>query len=70
VFYAKGESPSEDDFVIMEWAIEAENFYRVPPELLQDDSLYTIRIDYVMADSQTVTVRGTDLAVAEASINI
>lgn len=70
LFYATGENPDPSAFVAMEWAIEAENFYRVPPEMLQDDGLFTIRIDYAMAESQTVVVKGTDLAVAEASITI
>ena len=58
------------DFTPFEWAIEAENFYKVPPEMLQDDATFEIRIEYEFSQFQTVLVTGSDLAVADASINI
>ena len=57
----------ESEFTSLSWAIEAENFYSVPANILQDDSPYTIRIDYAQSASQTLVLNGTDLAIPEAS---
>lgn len=60
----------QQSFTPFIWAIEAENFFTIPPPILTDTATYKIRIEYDFASTQTVEVKGTDLAIAETLITI
>lgn len=46
----------------MVWATEAENFFKVPENVLKDSSRYEIRVLYGDGSIQSATVRGSDLS--------
>lgn len=50
------------------WATEAENFFKVPAALLQDDREYEMQIVLPSGPRYTATVRGSDLAEEKAII--
>lgn len=70
LYYQKGIDPVPSGYMPMDWAVEAENFYKVPAEILQDEGTYTLRIDYAFSASQTVVVKGSDLSAAETTISL
>ncbi|MBN2717787.1 MAG: hypothetical protein JXX14_18200 [Deltaproteobacteria bacterium] len=62
---------AESGYVPLAWAAEgdiyyAENFYVVPPEILQDAATYTIRINYALSEPHIISCKGSDLAIPEA----
>jgi len=61
-------SSSDTTWIDLPWATEAENFFKVPPEVLQDTSFYRFRADYSDGSSQSATARGTALAVPMDSL--
>ncbi|MBN2342608.1 MAG: hypothetical protein JXX29_19615 [Deltaproteobacteria bacterium] len=61
---------ADTSFTPLPWATEAENFYSVPPEILQDDTPYIFRVSYDSADTQDVTISGSALAAAETTIEL
>jgi expansin (peptidoglycan-binding protein) len=65
--YRKVQSP-DTSWSDMAWATEAENFFKVPVDVLQDTSIYQFHADYSDGSSQSATARGTALAVAQDSL--
>ena len=65
--YRKVQSP-DTSWSDMAWAIEAENFFKVPVDVLQDTSFYQFRAEYSDGSSQSASARGTALAVAQDSL--
>ncbi len=61
-------SSSDTSWSDMVWATEAENFFKVPVDVLQDTSPYQFRAAYSDGSSQSATARGTALAVAQDSL--
>ncbi|MBN2803278.1 MAG: hypothetical protein JXR91_09300 [Deltaproteobacteria bacterium] len=57
-------------FIPLDWAKEAENFYTVPQAILQDSSNYTLKVEYDLAPSTEIAVKGSDLSVAESIIEL
>ncbi|HXP91471.1 MAG TPA: hypothetical protein VN931_11150 [Fibrobacteria bacterium] len=61
-------SATDTSWSDMAWATEAENFFKVPVDVLQDTTFYQFRAGYSDGSSQSATARGTALAVAGDSI--
>lgn len=55
------------DWIPFAWAIEAENFFKVPPSILDADDSVSIRVVYAMANSDTLRLPGRFLAHADTA---
>lgn len=61
-------SAKESEWRVLEWAIEAENFMRVPTEALQDTSIWEVEVQWLLDGSwATLQVKGTDFSIEKAS---
>lgn len=60
----------ETVFTPMEWAIEAENFFSVPPDILQDESQYNLRVEYQFSEPQTISIAGNALSNAQSMFEL
>jgi len=54
----------------LEWATEAENFFSVPANILQDSSEYEIRVSYRFSEGEIWKLKGTDLNKPEVSYRL
>lgn len=54
----------------LEWATEAENYFSVPANILQDSSEYEIRVSYRFSEGEIWKLKGTDLNKPEVSYRL
>lgn len=57
-----------NDAHVLEMVVGTENFWTVPPEVLQTDNEYTLTVVYRSGEPDTWLLKGSDLAVEEANI--
>jgi hypothetical protein len=55
-------------WISLAWAAEAENFFKVPPEVLQDTGNYDLQVLFQNGPGYAVEVEGRSLAVEKSSI--
>lgn len=48
-------------WISLPWATEAENFFKVPQDVLKNEAIYQLRVVYRMSESDTMEVLGVDL---------
>jgi hypothetical protein len=54
------------EWQILKWATEAENFFKLPEELLQDSGEWDIEVKWSTGSSSTLTITGNKLSVEDA----
>ncbi len=54
------------EWKIIEWATEAENFLRMPVELIQDSGEWEMEVDWNTGSKSTLRITGNKLSVADA----
>lgn len=57
------------EWQVIEWATEAENFLRIPVEILQDSGEWEIEVDWNTGSKSTIRIVGNKLSVADAEYN-
>lgn len=57
-----------NDVRVLEMVVGTENFWTVPPEVLQTDDEYTVTVEYRSGKPDTWLLKGSDLAVEEANL--
>jgi len=63
-------SMADSSLTELQWATEAENFFRVPTSILKDSSKYEIRVSYRFSEGQIWKLKGTDLSKSEGSYHL
>lgn len=63
-------SMGDGPWIDLPWAAEAENFFKVPPALLQDGRIYDLEITVSTGRSYRAALKGTDLAVEKSNLSL
>jgi len=65
--WRKAEAPESGPWTEASWAAEAENFYRLPSEILQDTALYEWRVEMPSGREYRLKLKGAELAEPSAN---
>lgn len=57
-----------NDAYVLEMVVGTENFWTVPPEVLQTDNEYTLTVTYRSGEPDTWLLKGSELSVGEANL--
>lgn len=57
-----------NDMHVLEMVVGTENFWTVPPEVLQTDNEYTLTVTYRSGEPDTWLLKGSELSVGEANL--
>lgn len=57
-----------NDAHVLEMVVGTENFWTVPPEVLQTDNEYTLTVTYRTGEPDTWLLKGSELSVGEANL--